>query len=154
MEHLRWLDEPTLRRPTVIAAFTGWNDGGDAASNAVRHLVESWGARALVEFDPEEFTDFATVRPHVRLADGFTRSIVWPAVAAGSASRENHPTPDVSSGCPASSPPTARQWNSSMYIPKRVNPMRWPSITESSCTGSHSTPVSSATSLTATSAGE
>ena len=86
MEHLRWLDEPTLRRPTVIAAFTGWNDGGDAASNAVRHLVESWGARALVEIDPEEFTDFATVRPHVRLADGFTRSIVWPTVAAWSAS--------------------------------------------------------------------
>ncbi|MCB1001387.1 MAG: PAC2 family protein [Ilumatobacteraceae bacterium] len=86
MEHLRWLAQPTLHRPTVIAAFTGWNDGGDAASNAVRHLVESWGAQPLAEIDPEEFTDFATVRPHVRLADGATRSIVWPTVAAWSAS--------------------------------------------------------------------
>jgi proteasome assembly chaperone (PAC2) family protein len=75
-----------LQRPTIIAAFTGWNDAGDAASNAVRHLIESWGAQALAEIDPEEFTDFATVRPHVRLVDGFTRSIVWPTVGAWSAS--------------------------------------------------------------------
>ncbi|MEX0848559.1 MAG: PAC2 family protein [Ilumatobacteraceae bacterium] len=86
MEHVRWLAQPKLQRPTVIAAFTGWNDAGDAASNAVRHLVESWGAQALAEIDPEEFTDFATVRPHVRLVDGFTRSIVWPTVGAWSAS--------------------------------------------------------------------
>jgi len=86
MEHLRWLDQPTLHRPTVIAAFTGWNDGGDAASNAVRHLIEAWGAQPLAEIDPEEFTDFATVRPHVRLADGRTRSIVWPTVGAWRAS--------------------------------------------------------------------
>lgn len=86
MEHVRWLAQPKLQRPTVIAAFTGWNDAGDAASNAVRHLVESWGAQALAEIDPEEFTDFATVRPHVRLVDGFTRSIVWPTVGVWSAS--------------------------------------------------------------------
>ena len=86
MDHVRWLNQPTLRTPTVIAAFTGWNDAGDAASNAVRHLVERWGAQALAEIDPEEFTDFATVRPHVRLSDGFTRSIVWPTVGVWSAS--------------------------------------------------------------------
>jgi proteasome assembly chaperone (PAC2) family protein len=86
MDHVRWLAEPALQRPTVIAAFTGWNDAGDAASSAVRHLVEQWGASALAEIDPEEFTDFATVRPHVRLADGRTRSIVWPTVGVWSAS--------------------------------------------------------------------
>ena len=86
MEHVRWVAEPALRTPTVIAAFTGWNDAGDAASNAVRHLVEGWGAQVLAEIDPEEFTDFATVRPHVRLADGFTRTIVWPTVGLWSAS--------------------------------------------------------------------
>ncbi|MEN9505853.1 MAG: hypothetical protein RI958_1779 [Actinomycetota bacterium] len=86
MEHVRWLAQPKLQRPTMIAAFTGWNDAGDSASNAVRHLVETWGAQALAEIDPEEFTDFATVRPHVRLADGVTRSIVWPTVGVWSAS--------------------------------------------------------------------
>ncbi|MCU1361169.1 MAG: hypothetical protein JWN99_2458 [Ilumatobacteraceae bacterium] len=86
MEHVRWLAQPKLQRPTVVAAFTGWNDAGDAASNAVRHLIEGWGAQVLAEIDPEEFTDFATVRPHVRLADGHTRSIVWPTVGVWSAS--------------------------------------------------------------------
>ncbi len=86
MDHVRWLDEPALRRPIVIAAFTGWNDAGDAASTSVRHLVEAWGAKALAEIDPEEFTDFATVRPHVRLTPERTRTIVWPTVGAWHAS--------------------------------------------------------------------
>jgi len=86
MEHVRWLAQPTLQQPTMIAAFTGWNDAGDAASNSVRHLIEAWQAQPLAEIDPEEFTDFATVRPHVRLSAGMTRSIVWPTVGAWSAS--------------------------------------------------------------------
>jgi hypothetical protein len=65
MEHVRWLAHPSLQRPIVIAAFTGWNDAADSASNSVRHLVEAWQAQPLAEIDPEEFTDFATVRPHV-----------------------------------------------------------------------------------------
>lgn len=80
LNHVRWLDEPQLRNPVIIAAFTGWNDAGDAASSAVRHLVDAWEARQLAEIDPEEFTDFATIRPLVRLVDGTTRHIVWPSV--------------------------------------------------------------------------
>jgi hypothetical protein len=85
-EHVRWLGEPHLQRPVVIAAFTGWNDAGDAASNSVRHLVEAWQAVPLAEIDPEEFTDFATVRPHVRLDSAGARTIVWPTVGVWSAS--------------------------------------------------------------------
>lgn len=83
MEHVRWLpgvDEITLNNPVVVAAFTGWNDAGDAASTAVRTMIESSDAVALAEIDPEPFTDFATVRPHVRLDDDRNRSIVWPTV--------------------------------------------------------------------------
>ena len=69
----------------LIAAFTGWNDAGDAASNSVRHLVEAWHAQPLAEIDPEEFTDFATVRPQVRLTPERTRTIVWPTVGLWSA---------------------------------------------------------------------
>lgn len=86
MEHVRWLSQPILRNPIVIAAFTGWNDAGDAASTGVRHLIEDLGAAALAEVDPEEFTDFATIRPHVRLSAGLTRSIVWPTVGMWHAS--------------------------------------------------------------------
>ncbi|MFM9083728.1 MAG: PAC2 family protein [Actinomycetota bacterium] len=79
-EHVRWLSNPTLRNPAVIAAFQGWNDAADAASTAVRTLVEAWGAEPLAEIDPEDFTDFATVRPSVKLEDGTRRVIVWPKV--------------------------------------------------------------------------
>ena len=85
MEHVRWLAEPTLRNPAVLFAFTGWNDAGDAASSSVRALVERWDATAIAEIDPEPFTDFATIRPHVRINDG-RRSIVWPTVGVWSAS--------------------------------------------------------------------
>jgi proteasome assembly chaperone (PAC2) family protein len=88
MEHVRWLageSLPSLRRPTVLYAFTGWNDAGDAASTAVRTLIERWHAAPVAEIDPEPFTDFATIRPHVRLEDG-RRTIVWPKVGIWSAS--------------------------------------------------------------------
>ncbi len=80
IDHVRWLSKPSLKNPTLITAFTGWNDAADAASNAVRNLIEGWGATALAEIDPEPFTDYATVRPHVRLKDGGKRNIVWPTV--------------------------------------------------------------------------
>lgn len=86
MDHVRWLDEPTLERPVLIAGFTGWNDAGDAASTAMTTMIESWGATALAEIDPEAFTDFATIRPQVRLDNDRSRSIVWPTVGLWSAS--------------------------------------------------------------------
>jgi proteasome assembly chaperone (PAC2) family protein len=78
--------EPRLTRPVLLSAFTGWNDAGDAASAAVRTMIESWGASALAEIDPDVFTDFATVRPQVRLDEEHHRSIVWPTVGIWSVS--------------------------------------------------------------------
>ena len=42
---VRWNAQPSLRRPALIAAFAGWNDAADAASDAVRWLVRLTGAR-------------------------------------------------------------------------------------------------------------
>ncbi|MEP1125303.1 MAG: PAC2 family protein [Ilumatobacter sp.] len=85
-EHVRWLADRSLDRPVLIAGFTGWNDAGDAASSAMTTMIESWDADVLAEIDPEVFTDFATVRPQVRLDDERNRSIVWPTVGVWSAS--------------------------------------------------------------------
>jgi hypothetical protein len=84
--HIRWQAEPELTNPVIVVAFTGWNDAGDAASTAVRTLIETSGANALADIDPEAFTDFATVRPHVRLDEQQRRNIVWPTVGVWSAS--------------------------------------------------------------------
>src|ERR687894_359492 len=69
---------PELERPVLIAGFTGWNDAADAASVAVGALASSWEARRFGGFDGEEFFDFQTTRPQVKLVDGVTREIEWP----------------------------------------------------------------------------
>jgi proteasome assembly chaperone (PAC2) family protein len=78
MEALRWEDRPKLRAPVLVAAFEGWNDAGDAASGAARYLARAWSARRFATIDPEEFYDFTTTRPQVRLDEGTTRRIDWP----------------------------------------------------------------------------
>ena len=69
---------PELERPVLIAGFTGWNDAADAASVAVGALASSWDARRFGGFDGEEFFDFQTTRPQVKLVNGVTREIEWP----------------------------------------------------------------------------
>ncbi|MEX0817693.1 MAG: PAC2 family protein [Gaiellales bacterium] len=67
-----------MRRPVLVAAFRGWNDGAQGASLAASFLAQSWQARRFADVDPEEFFDFQATRPHVALEGGITRRIVWP----------------------------------------------------------------------------
>jgi predicted ATP-grasp superfamily ATP-dependent carboligase len=78
--HLVWSRQPQLRRPIIVAAFEGWNDAGDAASTAVRHLRDRLGARPFASVDPEVFFDFTSTRPIVEIDDNDTRLIRWPSI--------------------------------------------------------------------------
>ncbi len=69
---------PTLRRPVLIAAFGGWNDGGQGATLGGGYLAKQWEAEQFAEIDPEGFFDFQAARPHVSLEDGLTRKLAWP----------------------------------------------------------------------------
>jgi proteasome assembly chaperone (PAC2) family protein len=81
MQPLLWEHRPDgLRAPALVCAFTGWNDAGDAASAALSFLGSSLGATRFARIDPEEFYDFQSTRPKVRLDDDGQREIVWPAV--------------------------------------------------------------------------
>jgi proteasome assembly chaperone (PAC2) family protein len=81
MQPLRWNYRPDgLRAPALVCAFKGWNDAGDAASAAVSFVGESLGARQFASIDPEDFYDFQSVRPQIKLIDGQARSIEWPEV--------------------------------------------------------------------------
>lgn len=75
---LRIHERPALDRPVLIAAFRGWNDGGQAATLAVGYLARLWGARKFADIDPELFMDFQATRPQVTLEEGRTRRIEWP----------------------------------------------------------------------------
>src|SRR5438128_25493 len=77
-DELRISTRPTLRRPLMIAAFRGWNDGGQGASLAGGYLAKTWEAARFAEIEPEGFFDFQATRPHVSLVEGLTRRIDWP----------------------------------------------------------------------------
>jgi len=69
---------PALQRPVLVAAFRGWNDGGQGATLAAGYLARIWNAERFADIDPEQFIDFQSNRPHVSLDEGLTRRIEWP----------------------------------------------------------------------------
>src|SRR5262249_35079513 len=67
--------------PTMVGGFGGWVDAGEAATGALRYLVRQLAATPLATIDPEEFVDFTTLRPVVRLSAEGQRTIRWPRIA-------------------------------------------------------------------------
>jgi proteasome assembly chaperone (PAC2) family protein len=79
VRHIRWEERPSLRDPVFVAAFAGWNDAGDAATGAVRYLIDRYDAAEFAHVDPEEFFDFTAARPHVSVDDDGHRELTWPS---------------------------------------------------------------------------
>jgi hypothetical protein len=69
---------PELVDPVMIAAFEGWNDAADAASNAVRHLAEVLDADLFGAMDAEDYYDFQVNRPTLAINEDGEREMVWP----------------------------------------------------------------------------
>jgi predicted ATP-grasp superfamily ATP-dependent carboligase len=77
---------PHLRRPTMIVAFSGWSDAGEAATGALTHLLENLDqsedpqeAILIAEYDAEDFYDFQVNRPMISVDESMVRSINWPS---------------------------------------------------------------------------
>jgi predicted ATP-grasp superfamily ATP-dependent carboligase len=69
---------PKLKRPTLVAAFRGWNDAGGAASLAAGYLRAVTDAERFAVIDPDPFIDYQQTRPSVTLEDGHVRNVEWP----------------------------------------------------------------------------
>jgi proteasome assembly chaperone (PAC2) family protein len=78
MDSLMWREQPELRDPILVAAFEGWNDAGEAASDAAVWLVQRFDANPVAGIDPEEFINFQEHRPRIQLQGGLTRQVQWP----------------------------------------------------------------------------
>lgn len=67
----------TVTDAVAVAAFEGWNDAGEAASDAVTHLLAGWSTSLLATVDPEDYYDFQVNRPHVGFDVEGGREISW-----------------------------------------------------------------------------
>jgi proteasome assembly chaperone (PAC2) family protein len=81
MDEIEFHGEPPSNIPTMVVAFGGWVDAGEAATGALRYLVRQLAATPLATIDPEAFVDFTTIRPVVRLSAEGERTIRWPRIA-------------------------------------------------------------------------
>ncbi|WP_156759490.1 PAC2 family protein [Microbacterium karelineae] len=62
----------------AVAAFDGWNDAGEAASQAVGVLRDAQPSIEIVSVDPELFFDYQYTRPTLRLDGEGRRALDWP----------------------------------------------------------------------------
>ena len=81
MDEVAFHREPPSNIPTLVTAFSGWIDAGEAATDAMRFLVRQLAAEPLATIDLEDFVDFTQVRPVVRLTAEGERTIRWPRSA-------------------------------------------------------------------------
>lgn len=63
---------------TLIVAFEGWNDAGEAASGTARFLLDIVGANAEFEIEPQDYYDFQFARPQVYFDAEGNRALRWP----------------------------------------------------------------------------
>lgn len=71
--------DPAFSDATMVAAFEGWNDAGEAASSALRYVAAAIQSVPLAEIDGEEYLDYTVRRPYVHFGEHGERKIDWPA---------------------------------------------------------------------------
>jgi proteasome assembly chaperone (PAC2) family protein len=70
--------ELPAKLPTMVMAFGGWIDAGEAATGALQHLVQHFTAPCLASLDAEEFFVLTQARPVVRRTADGPRDVQWP----------------------------------------------------------------------------
>lgn len=79
------------RVTVMLAAFEGWNDAGEAASEAVRAIKRQFGAQKVGAIDADDYYDFQFTRPTVRRSGSGRRRIRWPSTRLSMARLEGYP---------------------------------------------------------------
>ncbi|MBM6699317.1 PAC2 family protein [Bifidobacterium pullorum subsp. saeculare] len=70
-------EDGNRNQTVLVAAFDGWNDACQAATNAVRHLVDRYESRVIGHISCDGYYDYQVARPMVCHVEGHRR-IVWP----------------------------------------------------------------------------
>ncbi len=75
MSNLIMLETPELRKPKVLAGFSGWANAGEVSSGAVSYLKSKLNPTKFAELDPDPFYDFTNTRPYGKISEGVIKSL-------------------------------------------------------------------------------
>ena len=85
-------DQTFPRNTTIIiAAFGGWNDAGQSATDALEHLLDVWQSEEVIDLPGDEFYDYQFNRPEVSIGLDGDREIAWPGTTIFKAATDTLP---------------------------------------------------------------
>jgi proteasome assembly chaperone (PAC2) family protein len=70
MEEIIYFEKPDLNKPYLIIGFEGWPNAGEVSSFALRHLVDSFGAKPFASIPTENFYQISSLRPMAVIREG------------------------------------------------------------------------------------
>ncbi len=73
-----WYELPKLESPIFLATFEGWNDAGEAGSDASNWLSEEYDSQIIGEINGEEYLDYQQIRPNIVVSEDGIREVSWP----------------------------------------------------------------------------
>ena len=79
----------------VIAAFGGWNDAGQSATDALEHLLDVWHCEEIIDLPGDDYYDYQFNRPEVSLGLGGDREIAWPGTTVFRARADTMPDTNI-----------------------------------------------------------
>ena len=62
----------------IIAAFGGWNDAAQSATDALEHLLDVWETEELIDLPGDDYYDYQFNRPEVSIGVDGDREVAWP----------------------------------------------------------------------------
>jgi proteasome assembly chaperone (PAC2) family protein len=78
MELIKYLSNPSLHEPALVAGFGGWGNAGEVATSTVDFMVERLEAEQLASLESDDFFLFSVNRPLVTIANGHLKSLDLP----------------------------------------------------------------------------
>jgi len=79
----------------VIAAFGGWNDAGQSATDALEHLLDVWHSEEVIDLPGDDFYDYQFNRPEVSIGLDGDREVAWPGTTIFKASTDTMPNTKI-----------------------------------------------------------
>lgn len=79
----------------IIAAFAGWNDAAQSATDALETLLDVWDVQEVQELSADEYYDYTFNRPEISTTMDGQRMIEWPSTTVFRAKTDLLPNSEI-----------------------------------------------------------